>query len=93
VTATDQRLVCGESVVSAELDGEAVLLNVDTGLYFGLDAVGTMIWTALSEGSSQEEIIELILSRFDATPEVVRADVTEFLDTLAAKGLVRSGGQ
>ena len=49
-------LECGvaisEDVVSRDLEGEAVILNLDSGTYFGLDRVGTRIWSLLQEGGS-----------------------------------------
>ena len=38
-----------DEVIFRELDGEAVILNLDTGIYFGLDAVGTRIWRLIEE--------------------------------------------
>ncbi len=40
-----------DEVIFRELDGEAVILNLDTGIYFGLDAVGTRIWRLIEERS------------------------------------------
>ena len=45
----DNRVAIPESVIAREVDGETVLLNLDTGIYFGLDAVGTAIWRAIQE--------------------------------------------
>ena len=39
------------AAVFAELDDGAVILNVDTGIYFGLDRVGTRIWTLVGSGA------------------------------------------
>jgi len=45
MAASLDRSVCvGKDVVFRELDGEAVILNLETGTYFGLDTVGTRIW-------------------------------------------------
>ena len=44
-----ERFVVNPSVVFREMDGEGVLLNLDSGVYFGLDAVGMRIWTLLLE--------------------------------------------
>ncbi len=76
-----------ESVVCAELDEEAVLLNIETGIYFGLDAVGTRIWNMLKEGVTESSIVDQLLEEYDVEPARLRADVAEFLDQLAAKAL------
>ena len=43
----DSRVTIGPDVVFRELDGEAVILNLETGLYFGLNEMGTRIWQRL----------------------------------------------
>jgi hypothetical protein len=86
---THEKLIGSESVVCAELDGEAILLNIDTGLYFGLDPVGTTIWNALTGGATAEEIAAQVAEQFDAPLDQILADVREFLALLSEKGLVR----
>lgn len=80
--------IANESVIAAELDGEAVLLNVETGIYFGLNAVGTEIWRMISAGAGEDEIIAGILDAFDADPAELRSDVAAFLHRLESEGLV-----
>lgn len=79
-----------ESVVAAELDNEMVLLNVETGLYFGLDELGTRIWSLLSAEMNEEAIVDHILAEYDVDRLQVEVDVREFVDHLEAKGLVIS---
>jgi hypothetical protein len=93
MTTVRSVLLCNESVVCAELDGEAVLLNVESGLYFGMDAVGTQIWGLLTQGATEEEITARILEEYEATPEQVRADLIEFLGLLQEKGLITVAGE
>ena len=85
-----RKVAINESVVCAKLDDEAVLLNVETGIYFGLDAVGSRIWDLLGEGASEEEICRRLLDEYEVDPPQVRADVAAFLDRLVEKGLVRA---
>ena len=82
-------LAVNESVVAAELDEEMVLLNVETGIYYGLDPVGTRIWSLLAAGAAEEEIIARLGNEYEAEGSQIRADVGEFLGALAARGLVR----
>lgn len=85
----ERRLRARDSIISAELDNEAVLLNVETGIYFGIDAVGTRIWSLLEEGSTADEIFAKLRDEYDVAPEVLRADLTEFLDLLEANELLQ----
>lgn len=77
-----------ETVVAADLDNEMVLLNIETGLYFGLDELGSMIWSLLAEGMAETAIVQRILDEYDAEPERVRRDVEAFLVQLQGKGLL-----
>jgi hypothetical protein len=77
-----------EQVLFRDLDGESVLLHLGSGQYFGLDEVGTLIWSLLSEGRSLHEIEETILSEYDASAEDVRDDVLRIVKELDQNGLL-----
>jgi hypothetical protein len=86
--ALDDRLVVAADVVSRDLDGETVILNLDTGLYFGLDAVGTAIWNRMRDGSSSlREVLEHVLAEFDVPPDVAAADLLRLAGEFVRKGL------
>ena len=85
----DRAISTCESVVFAELDDEAVLLNVETGVYFGLDAVGKQIWTLLRDGCSSHELVRRLCAEYGVDAIQVSADVSEFLALLRAQGLVQ----
>lgn len=83
------RLTINDSVIHATLDDEALLLDVEQGLYFGLGGVGGRIWELLRQPSTEEEIVRQLLEEYEAEPAQVRTAVSEFLQLLAAKGLTR----
>lgn len=87
--ALDDRLVVAADVVSRDLDGETVILNLDTGLYFGLDPVGTTIWNRLREASSLREVLNDVLAEYDVAPEVAAADLLRLAGEFVSKGLVQ----
>ena len=67
---------------------EAVLLDLDSQSYFGLDPVGTLIWEAVADGKSKAEIVERIIAQFDVDAEVAQRDLQAFLDQLADDELI-----
>jgi len=77
-----------EDVVFRELDGEAVILNLQSGLYFGLDAMGTRIWQLCQEHGSIRSVWQAIQNEFDVSADTFHADLLSFLGELSAKGLV-----
>jgi hypothetical protein len=80
-----------EDVVFRELDGEAVILNLESGMYFGLDAVGTRIWQLLDAHRTLRRTLEALEEEFDSPPERLASDLTEFVGQLHARGLVTVG--
>jgi Coenzyme PQQ synthesis protein D (PqqD) len=84
-----QRIIAPDDVLVQMLDGEAVLLNLDTESYFGLDDVGARMWTLLTESDSIQAAYEGLLDEYDVTPEQLRADLIGLIDRLAEQGLIK----
>ncbi len=83
----DRVVVPSEDAVFRELDGQSVLLNLETGMYFGLDAVGTHVWQLAAENGSLRWISERLAGEYDADPGTIERDLLALGDTLVAKGL------
>lgn len=76
------------NVIFRELEGEAVLLDLGSGRYFGLNAVGTRIWMLLEAGSTVPEAAAVVGAEFDADAGQVAQDVAELVAELSARGLL-----
>jgi len=76
-------------VAFRELDGELVILNLATGIYFGLDEVGARTWKLIGDHGSLGTVFEMLRSEYDAAPSVLEHDLLELVDQLCAKGLTR----
>lgn len=88
MTSTTHSFVAKQSVVSATLDDEMILLDLESGIYFGLNDVGARIWSLLASGSSETTIFETLCSEYDADANELRADVSEFLGLLQENNLI-----
>ncbi len=77
-----------EGVVFREIEGETVLLNLESGQYFGLNAVGTRIWQLLGELGRPRPVVDALLDEFDVPPATLESDVLGLLEQLIANGLV-----
>lgn len=77
-----------EDVLSRELDGEAVLLDLRSGRYFGLNATGARTWALMKEGLERAEIAARIVEEFEVDLERARLDVDRFVDGLLDRGLI-----
>lgn len=78
------------SVVSQQIDGEAVLLDLERETYFSLNRVGTRIWALIGEGLPLAEVIEQLVEEFDASRDVIEADAMVLAGELLAAGLVET---
>jgi len=67
---------------------EAVLLDLKTERYLGLDSVSARIWQVLTAGGSVQFAYETLLAEFDVEPERLRPDLEEFVQELVQFGLV-----
>ena len=77
-----------DDVVFRELDGEAVVLNLDTGIYFGLDAVGTRIWRLIEERKPLRIVLDTLIDEYEASPDRLQSDLLAFVERLNGKGLL-----
>jgi len=87
ITADSIARIANE-VVSCDLDGEAAILNVRTGVYYGLDEVGASVWRIMREPRTLAEIIKRITSEYDVDPPQCENDLISLLSELAKHGLV-----
>ena len=74
--------------VSADLEDEAVVLHLESGVYFGLDPVGARIWALIQEPRSVGAVKEALLEEFEVAPDRCERDLLAFLRELAAHALV-----
>jgi len=83
------RVEISDGVTWRELGGDVVILNVETGVYFGLDGSGGVIWRELVEHGSVEKTLESLKRQFDVEPGELRRDLDDLLARLVDKGLVQ----
>ncbi len=86
-------VVVARDQVSCDLAGEAAILNLKSGTYYGLDPVGARIWNLVHEPRTVNEVRDVILNEFDVEPERCERDVHALLQRLAAAGLIEVQGE
>lgn len=82
------RLSVPTHVISRSVGDEVVLLDLQTGLYFGVDPVGRRIWELAADGRSLGEIVDALLAEFDVERPAAEADVLAFASLLVDRGLL-----
>lgn len=84
----DDRVTMRDGVMFNRVGDEVVLLDLDSGTYFGLDAVGGRVWDLLTASATIGEAIETMLGEYDVEREVLQRDVLRLVEELEEKGLI-----
>ncbi|MCA9969721.1 MAG: lasso peptide biosynthesis PqqD family chaperone [Anaerolineales bacterium] len=74
--------------VSTDLGGESVILDVQSGMYYGLDEVGARIWELIQAPARAAAVRDALLAEYDVEPAACEQDMLELLTQLRAAGLV-----
>ncbi len=69
-----------EQIIDGELDDNQVMMHLEKGKYFGLNAVGKRIWQLIEQPKSLQEITEILQSEFAVTKETCSHEAQVFLD-------------
>ena len=84
----DQRLRASPDAFASGVQDETVLLHLKRGEYFGMDSIGTRIWTGLNEGRSPREICKEVAADHGVPLEQVQDDARKFLEDLQANEII-----
>jgi hypothetical protein len=82
------RVLVPPHVLVRDLEGELVLLNVESEHYFGLDAVGTRMWVALTGSPTVEEAYAHLSEEYEVEPDRLRVDLADLVSRLVSEGLL-----
>ena len=81
-------VVATREQVSSDLAGEVVILNLNRGVYYGLDEVGALVWNLIQEPRPVEAIRDAILEGYEVEPDRCERDLLALLQDMEAAGLV-----
>ena len=79
-----------DQVATRKMGDETILLNLETGTYFGLDAVGSRFLELLEGNGEIAAAHRTMLGEFDVTPEALEADLLRLSEEMRAKGLLEA---
>lgn len=85
-------LTMSPNVLFQELDDEAILLNLASEHYYGLDDVGMRMWQLLDEHGSVATVMARLLAEYDVDEATLRYDLAQFINQLNEAGLVIAKG-
>ncbi len=85
-------IVVSKDQVSCDLVGEAAILNLKKGVYYGLDPVGARVWNLIQEPVTFGQVRDTLLSEYDVDKARLESDIHSLLAQLAEEGLVEING-
>jgi len=80
-----------KDVLFQEVGGETVLLDLASEGYFGLDDVGTRLWSLLAEGKTVASMVDSLHEDYEVEKSVLENDVRSLLEKLLSAGLIERG--
>ncbi len=83
------RVQRNENLPTGEVDGELVALDLDRGECFGMDQVGSAIWSLSAEPVTVADLADALTQRFDVARDQCLADLQPFVSDLIEEGLLR----
>lgn len=87
ISFTD-RVKVQDDVLISGLQGESVILNLNSERYFGLDDISTRFFSLLKGSESIQQAYQVLLGEFEVDPEILKRDLVEFINALDEKGIV-----
>lgn len=89
LVSTRSIVVAVEDQISSDVAGEAVILDLKAGMYFGLNSIGTRIWKLIQEPIPVERLRDLLLDEYDVEAERCETELIALLKSLASNKLIK----
>jgi Coenzyme PQQ synthesis protein D (PqqD) len=86
--ALNQKVSLSTNVLTQDLAGESVLLNLQSEEYFSQNEVGTKMFSVLTESDSIQTAYDALLKEYEVEPEKLKQDLLKFVEKLVKAGLV-----
>jgi len=87
----DQRLVAAEGAHARRFDDEMIVLDLQGGDYYGLNAVGARLWEEFTAGRTPAQVAATLVAAYDVDFDRALNDCLALANELCARGLLRKG--
>jgi Coenzyme PQQ synthesis protein D (PqqD) len=92
IGSKDHLAIRRREVAAKVIDGEAILINLSTGLYYSMGKVGGRVWSLIEQSCNSEDIASAVAAEYDVPAATARADVANLVAQLAAENLIEPTG-
>ena len=72
-------------IIASEIDDEIVMMSIEAGNYYGLNAIGSALWNQLEQQDTIENIINLLVQKFDVDIDQCKNDTLSFIEDMVNK--------
>ncbi len=91
IVSLEGRAFATTRVLCKELGDEAILLDLETETYFGLNAAGRRLWNLVTTAPTIRDAFAVMLVEYDVSPDELERDMAALIDELVGRGLLRTG--
>lgn len=85
----NQKITRHPDMLSAEIGGEAIMMSIEKGAYFGLNPVATRIWDLLEQPKNIAELTQKITDEYEVSAEQAAEDVQVFVADMIERGIAQ----
>ena len=82
-------MIRNPDLVSADMDGETVMMSIANGAYFGIGGIGASVWQMLETPQDLDTMVAVIMAEYDVEDATCRADLRGFLADLLRNDLIQ----
>ena len=84
-----ESFIQNKAIVQSKIGEEVVMLDMDSGFYFGLNSVASVIWGLLANEIAFEALIDQLMEQFEVERSLCETDTKELLDQMLEKNIIR----
>jgi hypothetical protein len=83
------KYIQNKKVIQSKIGDEVVMLDMDSGFYFGLNSVASIIWGKLEKAISFEEVINELMKEYNVDRQTCENDTRSFWDQLLERNIIK----
>lgn len=91
--ATRQLRLRSDLVEWRLVDGEVIALDLRTSRYLGLNPTAALVWQTVASGSTEPDLVDQVVAKFEVAREEAATDVAAFIADLESRGLLEAEPQ
>ena len=76
------------SVLSSQIEDEVVMMSLEEGMYYNLNALGSSVWTMLETPHTLNQIVEKLMAEYEVDKTTCLTQTKAFLESLAERNLI-----